>query len=130
MKKKREILSFLTISFCYKLCTFLSINKSMCIKQKSHQYLRFLLILKNKSFSLHTKVVARNSKSNILGDFLCSKQYIVSPIMCFTTLGYALCESVRQSICGQLVKSMQKGDNVLPNIVLAGHVLLVKMLTE
>ena len=25
---------------------------------------------------------------------------------------------------------MQKGDNLLPNIILAGHVLLVKMLTE
>ena len=65
------MLSFLTISFCYQGCTFLFIklnNKIMCIKQKSHQYLR----LKNKSFSSHTKVVAINSKSNILGDFLCS----------------------------------------------------------
>ena len=62
------------ISFCYKGCTFLSINKIMCIKQNNHQYLRFLLILKNKIFCSHTKVVARNSKSNILGDFLCSKQ--------------------------------------------------------
>ena len=63
---------------------FLSINKIMCINQKNHQYLRFLFILKNKSFSSHTKVVARISKSNILGDFL------VSPIMCYTTLGSAL----------------------------------------
>ena len=71
--KKREMLSFLTILFCYKDCTFLFINKIMCINQKSHQYLRFLFILKNKSFSSNTKIVARNSKSNILGDFLSSK---------------------------------------------------------
>ena len=90
LNEKREMLSFLTISFCYKGCTFLSFNKIMCINQKSHQYLRFLFILKNKSFSSHTKVVAINSKSNILGDFLYSKQYIVSPIMCYTTLGSAL----------------------------------------
>ena len=62
------MLSYLTISFCYKGCIFLFIKKSMCINQKSHQYLHFLFILKNKSFSSHTKVVARNSKSNILGD--------------------------------------------------------------
>ena len=63
----------------------------MCINQKSHQYLRFLFILKNKSFSSHTKVVARNSKSNILGDFLYSKQEIVSTIMCYyMTHGSAL----------------------------------------
>ena len=68
------MLSYLTISFCYKGCIFLFIKKSMCINQKSHQYLHFLFILKNKSFSSHTKVVARNSKSNILGDFLCSNQ--------------------------------------------------------
>ena len=67
------MLSFLTISFCYKGCTFPFINKIMCINQKSHQYLRFLFILKNKSFSSHTKVVASNSKTNILNDFLCSK---------------------------------------------------------
>ena len=52
----------------------------MCINQKSHQYLHFLFILKNKNFSSHTKVVARNSKSNILGDVLCSKnkQFLLS----------------------------------------------------
>ena len=53
--------------------------------------------------------------------------------MCYTSLGsvlQSLCESVRQSVRGQLVKSMQKGDNVLPNIILAGRVLLVKMVTE
>ena len=78
--KKREMLSFLTISFCHKGCTFLFINMIMCINQKSHQYLHFLFILKYKSFSSHTKVVARNSKSNILGDFLCSenKQFLLS----------------------------------------------------
>ena len=42
------MLSFLTISFCYQGCTFLFINKIMCINQKSHQYLCFLFILKNK----------------------------------------------------------------------------------
>ena len=77
------MLSFLTISFCYKGCTFLFIIKIMCINQKIHQYLHFLFILKNKNFSSHTKVVARNSKSNILGDFICSKKLIVSPIMCY-----------------------------------------------
>ena len=53
--------------------------------------------------------------------------------MCYTTLWsvlYSLFESIRQSVRGQLVKSMQKGDNVLPNIILVGRVLLVKMLTE
>ena len=64
----------LTISFCYNGCIFLFINKIMCINQKSHQYLHFLFILKNKSFCLHTKVVARNLKSKIFGDFLCSKK--------------------------------------------------------
>ena len=68
------MLSFLTISFCYKGCTFVFINKIMCINQKSHQYLRFLFILKNKSFSSHAKAFERNSKSNILGDILCSKK--------------------------------------------------------
>ena len=73
-EKKREMLSFLTISFCYKGFTFLFINKILCINQKSHQYLRFRFILKNKSFSSHAKVVARKSKSNFLGNFLCSKK--------------------------------------------------------
>ena len=48
--KKREILSLLTINFCYTDCTFLSINKIMCREQKSRQYLRFLFMLKNKVF--------------------------------------------------------------------------------
>ena len=88
---KREMLSFLTILFCYKGCTCPSTNKIMCMNQKSHQYLRFLSILKNKSSSSHTRVVARNSKSNTLGDILCSKYYIISPILCYhKTHGSAL----------------------------------------
>ena len=49
--------------------------------------------------------------------------------MCYTTLG-SICESVRQSVRALFVKSVQKGDNVLLNMILAGRVLLVKKLTE
>ena len=57
--EKREMLSILTISFCYKGCTFISTIKTMCIYQKSHHICTSFFILKNKSSSSQRKVVKK-----------------------------------------------------------------------